>query len=224
MLMLFLLLLIMKKHHAITIYHFGILELEKNNLSAAINYFEAALPLLKSNKLTGEEAGLYLNETDAFLRLNNSENEQNLVFAKNTFELSKPLILNNPYLKTESYRIKSIIAARENKSQEASNLLNLYFQEKELLFSKYIQAISKSNEFNSNIGDKDEIIASQQEEINKKQKSINFGKMTTGLSIALIIILSLLALSLFKNNNLRAKANDLLKDKNIELTLAKEKS
>ncbi len=213
-----------EKHQAITIYHFGILELEKNNLSAAINYFEAALPLLKSNKLIDEEAGLYLNETDAFLRLNNSENEQNLVFAKNAFELSKPLILNNPYLKTESYRIKSIIAARENKSREASNLLNLYFQEKELLFSKYIQAISKSNEFNSNIGDKDEIIASQQEEINKKQKSINFGKMTTGLSIALIIILSLLALSLFKNNNLRAKANDLLKDKNIELTLAKEKA
>jgi signal transduction histidine kinase len=48
--------------------------------------------------------------------------------------------------------------------------------------------------------------------------------MTTGLSIALIIILSLLALSLFKNNNLRAKANDLLKDKNIELTIAKEKA
>ena len=37
-----------------------------------------------------------------------------------------------------------------------------------------------------------EIIANQQNELQKKQKSINFGKMTTGLSIALIIILSLL--------------------------------
>ena len=32
--------------------------------------------------------------------------------------------------------------------------------------------------------------------------------MTTGLSIALIVILSLLTLSLYKNNNLRAKANE----------------
>ncbi len=92
------------------------------------------------------------------------------------------------------------------------------------MFEVYIQAISKSSEYDSNIGDLNEIIASQQDDLDKKQKSINFGKMTTGLSIALIIILSLLALSLFKNNNLRAKANDLLKDKNIELTLAKEKA
>ena len=48
--------------------------------------------------------------------------------------------------------------------------------------------------------------------------------MTTGLSIALIVILSLLTLSLYKNNNLRAKANELLQDKNNELQLAKEKA
>ena len=48
--------------------------------------------------------------------------------------------------------------------------------------------------------------------------------MTNGLSIALIVILSLLTLSLYKNNNLRAKANELLQDKNNELQLAKEKA
>ena len=127
-------------------------------------------------------------------------------------------------LKIEGYRVESQIASRENKHQEASNLLDIYLQEKELLYALYIQAISKSSGYDSNIGDKDEIIASQQKEINKNQKSIYFSKMTTGLSIALIIILSLLALSLFKNNNLRAKANDLLKDKNVELTIAKEKA
>lgn len=215
-----------EKNQALTIFNFGVLELEKNNPSAAINYFEAALPLLKSNKLTDKEAELYLKEADAFLKLNNSENDNNLLLAKTAFEncskfLSKSSLSN---LKTESYRIESQIATRENKPQEAAFLLDKYLQEKDSLYQTYIQAISKSSEYDSNIGDKDEIIASQQEEINKKQKSINFGKMTTGLSIALIIILSLLALSLFKNNNLRAKANDLLKDKNIELTLAKEKA
>ncbi|MGK0387263.1 MAG: CheY-like chemotaxis protein/nitrogen-specific signal transduction histidine kinase [Patiriisocius sp.] len=37
-------------------------------------------------------------------------------------------------------------------------------------------------------------------------------------------MLSLLTLSLYKNNNLRAKANNLLQDKNTELQLAKEKA
>ena len=215
-----------EKNQAITIFYFGILELEKNNSSAAINYFEAALPLLKTNRLTEKEVELYLKEADAFLKLSNSDNDNNLLLAKAAFEKGYAILAKTSFssLKTDSYRIQSQIATRENKPQAAALLLNKYLQENDSLYHIYIQAISKGSEFNNNIGDKDEIIASQQEEINKKQKSINFGKMTTGLSIALIIILSLLALSLFKNNNLRAKANDLLKDKNIELTLAKEKA
>ncbi|MFT5248916.1 MAG: signal transduction histidine kinase/CheY-like chemotaxis protein [bacterium] len=215
-----------EKNQAITIYYFGILELEKNNTSAAINYFEATLPLLKSNNLKYKQAELYLWEADAFLKLNNSNNNNNLLLAKTAFSNYNLLVSKNSFLnlKTEGYRVQSLIAARDNKPQEASTLLNKYLKEKDSLYTIYIQAISKSSNYDSNIGDKDEIIASQQEEIDKKNKSINFGKMTTGLSIALIIILSLLALSLFKNNNLRAKANDLLKDKNIELTLAKEKA
>ena len=215
-----------EKNQAITIYYFGLLELEKNNPSVAINYLEAALPLLKSNNLKYKQAELYLYEAVAFLKLNNLNNTNNLLSAKAAFNNYNLLVTKNSFsnLKIEGYRVESQIASRENKHQEASNLLDIYLQEKELLYALYIQAISKSSGYDSNIGDKDEIIASQQKEINKNQKSIYFSKMTTGLSIALIIILSLLALSLFKNNNLRAKANDLLKDKNVELTIAKEKA
>ena len=215
-----------EKNQAITIYYFGLLELEKNNPSVAINYLEAALPLLKSNNLKYKQAELYLYEAVAFLKLNNLNNTNNLLSAKAAFNNYNLLVTKNSFsnLKIEGYRVESQIASRENKPQEASTLLDTYLQEKELLYALYIQAISKSSGYDSNIGDKDEIIASQQKEINKNQKSIYFSKMTTGLSIALIIILSLLALSLFKNNNLRAKANDLLKDKNVELTIAKEKA
>ena len=215
-----------EKNQAITIYYFGLLELEKNNPSVAINYLEAALPLLKSNNLKYKQAELYLHEAVAFLKLNNLNNTNNLLSAKAAFNNYNLLVTKNSFsnLKIEGYRVESQIAFRENKTQEASTLLDTYLQEKELLYALYIQAISKSSGYDSNIGDKDEIIASQQKEINKNQKSIYFSKMTTGLSIALIIILSLLALSLFKNNNLRAKANDLLKDKNVELTIAKEKA
>ena len=215
-----------EKNQAITIYYFGLLELEKNNPSVAINYLKAALPLLISNNLKYKQAELYLFEAVAFLKLNNLNNTNNLLSAKAAFNNYNLLVTKNSFsnLKIEGLRVESQIAFRENKPQEASILLDTYLQEKELLYALYIQAISKSSGYDSNIGDKDEIIASQQKEINKNQKSIYFSKMTTGLSIALIIILSLLALSLFKNNNLRAKANDLLKDKNVELTIAKEKA
>ncbi|HET8885150.1 MAG TPA: response regulator [Salinimicrobium sp.] len=60
-------------------------------------------------------------------------------------------------------------------------------------------------------------------EINREQeRTLQFNKLTTILSVALITILSLLTLSLYKNNHLRARANSLLQKKNAELLLAKE--
>ncbi len=56
----------------------------------------------------------------------------------------------------------------------------------------------------------------------EQEKTLKVNKLTTILSVALITILSLLTLSLYKNNNLRARANELLQKKNSELILAKE--
>ncbi|WP_284653362.1 ATP-binding protein [Flavobacterium terrisoli] len=57
-----------------------------------------------------------------------------------------------------------------------------------------------------------------------QQKTNKFIKLISILGIALISILSLLSLSLYKNNIIRSKTNELLKDKNFELQLAKEKA
>lgn len=56
----------------------------------------------------------------------------------------------------------------------------------------------------------------------EQERTLKVNKLTTILSVALITILSLLTLSLYKNNNLRARANDLLQNKNTELVTAKE--
>jgi len=56
----------------------------------------------------------------------------------------------------------------------------------------------------------------------EQERNLKVNKLTTILSVALITILSLLTLSLYKNNNLRARANELLQKKNTELTKAKE--
>ena len=55
-------------------------------------------------------------------------------------------------------------------------------------------------------------------------KSKNFAKLISILAIALICILSLLSLSLYKNNILRNESNKLLQKNNRELELAKEKA
>ena len=60
---------------------------------------------------------------------------------------------------------------------------------------------------------------------NKEQQKANkISKLISILAITLIVILSLLSLSLYKNNVIRNQSNLLLKEKNTELQLAKEKA
>jgi signal transduction histidine kinase/ActR/RegA family two-component response regulator len=209
-----------------SIFSYGLLELKKGKPKEAINYFEASLSLFKTHKLTRQECLTYLKESEAILNLDEPILQNSLNAAKLTLANALNIIDRENYqdLMIEFHRIDSKIAVEEDDIQRAIIQLQLYTHKKDSINDVYLKAISSAADAESDIGNLNEIIANQQDDLNEKQKSINFGKMTTGLSIALIIILSLLALSLFKNNNLRAKANDLLKDKNIELTLSKERA
>lgn len=55
-----------------------------------------------------------------------------------------------------------------------------------------------------------------------QQKTNKFAKLISVLAIALITILSLLSLSLYKNNIIRSQSNNILKEKNYELQIAKD--
>ncbi|WP_264520840.1 ATP-binding protein [Flavobacterium sp. N1994] len=55
-----------------------------------------------------------------------------------------------------------------------------------------------------------------------QQKTNRFAKLITILAISLITILSLLSLSLYKNNIIRSQSNTVLKEKNFELQIAKD--
>jgi signal transduction histidine kinase len=63
-----------------------------------------------------------------------------------------------------------------------------------------------------------------EKENEEKEKSDKFSKLISILAIAIISILSLLSLSLYKNNIIRNQTNLLLKEKNNELILAKNKA
>jgi signal transduction histidine kinase/CheY-like chemotaxis protein len=63
-----------------------------------------------------------------------------------------------------------------------------------------------------------------EKENREKEKSDKFSKLISILAIAIISILSLLSLSLYKNNIIRNQTNLLLKEKNNELIIAKNKA
>ncbi len=216
-----------EKKQADVVLGFGILELKKKNFKTAINYFDAAIPLFQTYNLNYQEAFTHLNKAEALLSLSPEEVSYNpLKQAEASLQKSIAISEANTYakLKIDSYKIASYIAIRRNNNSMAQEYLDLYERKSDSLYQLYLSAISKGVDAETDVGNLEEIIVTQQNDLDKKQKSINFGKMTTGLSIALIVILSLLTLSLYKNNNLRAKANELLQDKNNELLLAKEKA
>lgn len=208
------------------IFALGVLEERRGNFKNAINYFDAAAPLFKGIDHTYLEAYSHLNKANAYLYLDNDNPPQNLIESKKALETALEIIDAKPYanLIVQGHHIASTIAMRENDLEKAQLEFQQYTIKNDSLNQVYINAVSKGVDENANVNDLETIIVSQQNAINDQRRSINFGKMTTGLSIALIVILSLLTLSLYKNNNLRAKANELLQDKNSELQLAKEKA
>ncbi|MBZ0328123.1 MAG: response regulator [Altibacter sp.] len=216
-----------EKNQANVVLGMGILELKKKNYKVAVNYFDAAIPLFQNYKLPYPEAMAYLHKAEALLYLKQEEVNYNTL-EQTKFTLDKAIALSaaNNYskIKIDSYKIASYLALKQNDFLLAERNLEIYESSNDSIYQVYLKAISKGVDAESNVGNLTEIITAQKDDLDKKQKSINFGKMTTGLSIALIVILSLLTLSLYKNNNLRAKANELLQDKNNELLLAKEKA
>ncbi|MDC8006100.1 ATP-binding protein [Aureisphaera galaxeae] len=215
-----------EKYRAQVLLGFGILELEKEHYKNAVNYFDAALPQFEDPRSAYQKAFTLMNKSDALLYLSDLDIDNSLGKSKKAMEEALEIIEAKNYtrLEIDSYRIRSYIALREDKYALAKENMQIYETRNDSLYRIYINAVSKGIDAETEVGDLKLQIASQQDDINKQQRSINFGKMTTGLSIALIVILSLLTLSLYKNNNLRAKANELLQDKNNELQLAKEKA
>jgi len=61
-------------------------------------------------------------------------------------------------------------------------------------------------------------------ELDKEKDKNFFSALISVLSVSLIVILSLLTLSLYKNNNMRLKSNNMLHKTNLELTQAKERA
>lgn len=125
-------------------------------------------------------------------------------------------VIRNAYkLLSKAYQIKK-------NPEKSLHYLELSYAELENIIQINKQLLE--NKLNSKEGNEalQSSIKELTQQMQEQERSLKVNKLTTILSVALITILSLLTLSLYKNNNLRARANNLLHKKNRELTIAKE--
>ncbi len=209
---------------AYVLYSKGLLELRLGNYDKAISYLKPAAQSFKQQGLLYQEVSAYSSIADALSLIDPATYPRPLEEAKALMQTVSEISSSQGFSKllVENHRINSQILIAEKKGSKAEAELKYYLTQKDSLRQIHLKAIERGIQVESAIGDLNEIIASQQDDLRKQDKSLFFGKLTGWLSIALILILSLLTLSLYKNNNLRAKANELLQDKNTELQEAKE--
>ncbi len=205
---------------------YGALSIKQKQFGEAINYLESASVSLNNQQQFTDLANTELLLAEAFIKIDpellpNALNKARIALTK-ALQLGQQV--NLPRIRIEGLRLQSYLALRANKFNEAEDLLMNYEQKSDSLHQIYLGTLAKTGGSNQDLASLNEIIDQQKSDLDRQQRSISFSKITTGLSIALIIILSLLTLSLYKNNNLRAKANTLLQDKNSELQQAKEKA
>jgi signal transduction histidine kinase/ActR/RegA family two-component response regulator len=210
-------------------YKKGLFAYEEDNYQMALNYFSASLEVFEVSNIPFYEslANLYIAKSLVELQTQNAaEKERNIDRAKTSIDRAFDISTTKGYKKTETLCLKtySEIAYLQGNTDGAYKALRSYLVKKDELEENHAAVLSKNLNFESNSEELNAIIASQQSDLDQQQRSISMNRITTGLSVALIIILSLLTLSLYKNNNLRAKANNLLQDKNDELLIAKEKA
>ncbi len=176
----------------------------KPDLADATKTKAEALYQMGSIELANDRSNLALNYLSRALVLNKKDNnyEQKseiLLALSKTYE--KLLNIKKAHIFLKDYlELKDSIAALNTKKLGTEDYAE--FKDNERL--KTIEQLDKENK--------------------EQQKANKVAKLISILAIALIAILSLLSLSLYKNNIIRTQSNLLLKEKNNELQIAKEKA
>jgi signal transduction histidine kinase/CheY-like chemotaxis protein/Tfp pilus assembly protein PilF len=205
-----------------------LINLQKAIIKKEKRKYEEAITILKGVVENISDDALLSTKTEAYIQLGEievikKEYSQAIDYlneAKYTNETS-----NNDYKLAK--RIYKLLGTTHEKNNNISSS-NFYLQK----YVNLIDSIGKLNNSNLTENTVDKIQFDKQlktiEQLDKErksqQKTLRFSKLISILSIALISILSLLSLSLYKNNKIRTSTNKLLKEKNKELTLEKEKA
>lgn len=201
------------------------------NLQKALLYIEKReIKTAEStlNELTHLSSGkdTFSLKSEAFYQLGvikaiTNENTQALNYLSKAYELS----IENKNVSQQLKVAKKLSEIYDQLAQTNNSLAFLKIHLK-LKDSLDVIALNKKQNLLSEqvkVGDIMRDMEKLDKEKKEQEKAGKFSKLINILSIALITILSLLSLSLYKNNIIRNKSNELLREKNMELEEAKER-
>lgn len=204
-----------------------ILTLQRGIISKSIGNSDEASTIFKTIIAKPDSPVILNSKAEALYQIGTIEASKNRYNLALNY-LNKALELNE---KDENLQQKSnILLALSSVFEKMLDRNNAYSYLKQHLNLK--ESISILNNERLGIDDYDKFketerlkeLAQIDSDTKQQEKTSKFSKLISILAIALISILSLLSLSLYKNNIIRTQSNLLLKEKNKELEIAKEKA
>jgi signal transduction histidine kinase len=190
----------------------------KENVNLALTYLNNAEGYLKNSENNYEISRLYYYKARTYLILEDLNQAE--AQALKALEFADKHDLGGMIM--YSYGLLSQIKETQRKYNQSLDYLKKGNKVKDSLFNMNKEALAMEANTRYGVDAMRANLKQLTEQNAEQERSLKVNKLTTILSVALITILSLLTLSLYKNNNLRARANDLLQKKNDELTMAKE--
>ncbi|NER12379.1 response regulator [Leptobacterium flavescens] len=199
----------------------GIVHFKRKDFEQAKNIFENLSPFadkyekyyLRSRVLT------YLSE----IYFNEGEYEEAGTYAANSLKISNSR--DFPKLKKENHRMLSNIFEAEGDFKKAFyHLTEAEKIEHNILNPGRIVLANTAETENQELAFLKRMTRQLQNENAEQQQQVNMSKLTSVLSSALLIIISLLTISLYRNNQIKFKTNDLLLKKNLELETARDEA
>lgn len=199
-------------------YYRGLFFLSQGINGRAIERFENSLPINDPYQPNYLRAKVHLNLAKAYRNIKEYKNAK--LNAETALKISNSY--NFPIVKLQSSKIISDMYAALNDIENAYTYQGMYLKIKDSIYNKAsIQSVAEANASFDNEFQKRHILELERQYDDSTQKGKR-NKLTSILSSALLIIISLLTISLYRNNQIKVKTNNLLLKKNSELQLAKD--
>lgn len=204
-----------------------LLNLQKGIVYKEKGKIELAMPLFNQIIAKTDSADTYKTRAEALFQVGSIELARKRVQLANKY-LDKALAISNANKNLEEQ--SKIVLALGNVYEQLRNFekSNEMLRQHIALNEKIVQqnaakiGIEDFNSFKNT--ERLKSIEQLDKENKSKEKAKSFSKLVNILAIALICILSLLSLSLYKNNIIRNRSNTLLQEKNKELEIARDKA
>jgi len=204
-----------------------LLNLQKGIVYKAKGEYKSAIPIFNQIIAKPDAEDTFRTKAEALYQIGNIEMQNNrknlaLNYLNRAYELNG----RDKNIEQKAKILLSLSQVHERllDVNRAYTLLKKHLQLKDSIAYLNTQKLGSEDYVQFKESERLKTIEQMDKENKEQQKANKVAKLISILAIALISILSLLSLSLYKNNIIRNQSNLLLKEKNNELQMAKEKA